>query len=87
MKYHYLKDLKKRINIKKLELKKLICLYLIVCLKISDIERYKIYINYFFKKKIILNFEKQNHCILTKNTKTVLRFTGLTRGNLKHLIN
>ena len=28
----------------------------------------------------------KNHCILTKNSKAVNRFTGLTRSNLKHLI-
>jgi hypothetical protein len=87
MKCHYLKDFKKRIFLKRIELKKLICLYLIFCNKISILEKYKLYINFFFSKKIKINFELKNHCILTKNTKTVNRFSSLTRSNLKHLIN
>lgn len=86
MKCHYFKDLKKRIFLKKIEIKKLICLYLIFCNKISILEKYKLYINFFFSKKIKINFELKNHCILTKNTKTVNRFSSLTRSNLKHLI-
>jgi len=86
MKYHYIKDLKKRIFLKRIELKKLICLYLIFCNKISILEKYKLYINFFFSKKIKINFELKNHCILTKNTRTVNRFSALTRSNLKHLI-
>jgi len=85
MKCHYFKDLKKRNSIKKIELKKLICLYLIFCNKILMLEKSKIYINLFFSKKIKINFELKNHCILTKNTRTVNRFSGLTRSNLKHL--
>lgn len=86
MKCHYFKDLKKRIFLKRIELKKLICLYLIFCNKISILEKYKLYMNFFFSKKIKINFELKNHCILTKNTKTVNRFSSLTRSNLKHLI-
>jgi hypothetical protein len=86
MKCHYFKDLKKRLFLKKKEMLKLVCIYLIFSKEISDINRYKIYMNFFFSKKLNINFELKNHCILTKNTKTVTRFTSLTRTNLKHLI-
>jgi hypothetical protein len=87
MKCHYFKDLKKRFFLKKIEIIKIVCLFLIFSQEILDIERYKIYINFFFSKKLNINFELKNHCILTKNTKAVNRFTALTRSNLKHLIN
>ena len=80
MKCHYFKDVKKRCILKKLEFVKL------VSEKISNVERYKIYINFFFSKKLNVNFELKNHCVLTKNTKAVNRFSSLTRSNLKHLI-
>jgi len=86
MKCHYFKDLKKRCFLKKLEIKKLVFLFLIFSKEISNIERYKIYINFFFSKKLNINFEFKNHCVLTKNTKAVNRFSSLTRSNLKHLI-
>ena len=86
MKSHYFKDVKKRCFLKKLEINKLICLFLIFSKEISNLERYKIYINFFFSKKLNINFELKNHCILTKNTKAVNRFSSLTRSNLKHLI-
>ena len=86
MKCHYYKDLKKRCLLKKLEIKKLIFLFLIFSNKISNIERYKIYINFFFSKKLNINFELKNHCILTKNCKVVTRFSSVTRSNLKYLI-
>lgn len=86
MKYHYFKDLKKRIFLKKKEFSKLVCIYLIFSNEISDLNRYKIYINFFFSKKLNINFERKNHCLITKNTKSVNRFTQLTRSNLKHLI-
>lgn len=87
MKYHYLKDIKKRGFLKRIEIVKLVCLFLIFSKEILDIERYKIYINFFFSKKLNINFELKNHCILTKNTKAVTRFSSLTRSNFKHLIN
>ena len=87
MKCHYFKDLKKRILLKKKEYLKIACLYLIFSKEISNLNRYKIYLNFFFSKKLNINFELKNHCILTKNTKTVNRFSGLTRTNFKHLIN
>ena len=86
MKVDYLKDKKKRFILKKIEFTKLACLFLIFSNEISNLGRYKIYINFFFSKKIHLNFELKNHCILTKNTKTVTRFSSITRSNLKHLI-
>lgn len=87
MKCHYYKDVKKRYFLKKIEIKKLICIFLIFSKELSDIERYKIYINFFFSKKLNINFELKNHCILTRNTRAINRFTSLTRSNLKHLIN
>jgi hypothetical protein len=87
MKYHYLKDIKKRFFLKKIEIIKLVCLFLIYSKEILDIDRYKIYINFFFSKKLNINFELKNHCVLTKNTKAVNRFSSLTRSNFKHLIN
>ena len=87
MKCHYFKDVKKRCILKKLEFVKLVCLFLVFSAEISNVERYKIYINFFFSKKLNINFELKNHCILTKNTKAVNRFSSLTRSNLKHLIN
>lgn len=86
MKCHYLKDVKKRVLLKRIEFTKLACLYLIFSFEILDVERYKIYINFFFSKKLNINFEVKNHCVLTKNTRAVTRFSGLTRSNLKHLI-
>lgn len=87
MKYHYFKDLKKRIILKKKEILKLVCIYLIFSKDLSNIHRYKIYINFFFSKKLNMSFELKNHCLLTKNSRAVNRFTSLTRSNLKHLIN
>jgi len=72
--------------LQKIEFFKIACLFLIFSKEISDIDRYKIYINFFFSKKKNLNFELKNHCIITKNSKTVTRFSSLTRTNLKHLI-
>ncbi len=86
MKCHYFKDIKKRCLLKRFEITKLVCLFLEFSKEISDVERYKIYINFFFSKKLNMNFELKNHCILTRNTKTVTRFSSLTRSNLKHLI-
>lgn len=86
MKHHYFKDVKKRCLLKKIEFLKLACLFLIFSKEISNIERYKIYINFFFSKKKFINFELKNHCVLTRNSKTVTRFSSLTRSNLKHLI-
>lgn len=83
MKYHYYKDLKKRIYIKRKELFKISSIFLIFSEQLSDLDRYKIYLKFFSSRK--LNFELKNHCILTKNTKTVYRFTGLTRTNMKSL--
>jgi hypothetical protein len=87
MKCHYFSDLKKRFFLKKKELLKISCVFLIFSKEISDLEKYKIYLNFFFSKKLNLNFELKNHCILTKNTRTVNRFTAITRSNVKHLIN
>ena len=86
MKCHYFKDIKKRFILKRIEYLKLACLFLIYSKELSDIDRYKIYINFFFSKKLNINFELKNHCILTRNTKTVTRFSSLARSNLKHLI-
>lgn len=72
--------------LQKIEFFKIACLFLIFSKEISDIDRYKIYINFFFSKKRNINFEIKNHCIITKNSKTVTRFSSLTRTNLKHLI-
>jgi len=87
MKCHYFKDVKKRCVLKNIEFIKLVCLFLVFSKEISDIDRYKIYINFFFSKKLNINFEVKNHCVLTRNTKTVTRFSSITRSNLKHLIN
>jgi len=87
MKCHYFKDIKKRYLLKGIEFKKLVNLFLIFSKEISNVERYQLYMYFFFSKKIHINFELKNHCILTKNTKTVTRFSSLTRSNLKHLIN
>ena len=86
MKYHYLKDLKKRFLLKKKEVLKLVCIYLIFSHEISNINRYKIYMNFFFSKKLNISFELKNHCLITKNSRSVNRFTRITRSNLKHLI-
>ncbi len=86
MKYHYLKDLKKRTLFKKKEFLKLACVYLIFSKELSNINRYKIYINFYFSKKLNINFERKNHCIMTKNSRSINRFTRLTRSNLKHII-
>ena len=86
MKCHYFKDLKKRFFLKKKEFLKLACIFLIFSKEISNLNRYKIYINFFFSKKLNINFELKNHCILTKNTRSVTRFSSLTRSNLKDLI-
>jgi hypothetical protein len=86
MKHHYFKDIKKRCALQKIEFFKIACLFLIFSKEISCIEKYKIYINFFFSKKKFINFEIKNHCILTKNSKTVTRFSSLSRTNLKHLI-
>ena len=72
--------------LQKIEFFKIACLLLIFSKEISDIDRYKIYINFFFSKKKSINFELKNHCIITRNSKTVTRFSSLTRTNLKHLI-
>ena len=72
--------------LQKIEFFKIACLFLIFSKEISDIDRYKIYINFFFSKKKNINFEVKNHCIITKNSKAVTRFSSLTRSNLKHLI-
>jgi hypothetical protein len=87
MKHHYFKDIKKRLVLHNLEFAKIACLFLIFSKEISNIERYKIYMNFFFSKKKKINFELKNHCIITKNSKAVTRFSSLTRTNLKHLIN
>ncbi len=87
MKSHYFLDLKKRIFLKKKEFLKLVCLYLIFSKEISNLNRYKLYLNFYFSKKLNINFELKNHCILTKNGQAVNRFTGLTRSNFKYLIN
>lgn len=50
MKCHYFKDVKKRCILKKLEFVKLVCLFLVFSAEISNVERYKIYINFFFQK-------------------------------------
>ena len=81
MKSHYYKDLKKRFFIKKKEILKIVCIFLIFSKEISNILKYKIFLFFFFSKKLNINFEIKNHCILTKNTKTVNRFTSLTRTN------
>jgi ribosomal protein S14 len=86
MKSHYLKDLKKRFFVKRLEYTKLVCNFLIYSNFISNLDRYKIFFNFYFSKKIKKNFELNNHCILTKNTKAVNRFSSLTRSNFKNLI-
>jgi len=86
MKSNYFLDVKKRIFLKKKEFLKLVCLYLIFSNEITNLNKYKIYLNFFFSKKLNLNFEVKNHCILTKNTKTVNRFTSLTRTNLKNIL-
>jgi hypothetical protein len=86
MKHHYFKDIKKRCMLQKIEFFKIACLFLIFSKEISDMDRYKIYINFFFSKKKFINFELNNHCILTKNSNAVTRFSSLTRTNLKHLI-
>lgn len=83
MKYHYFKDLKKRFIIKRKEILKISIKFLLVSEYLTNLDRYKIYLKFFCSKK--LNFEVKNHCILTKNTKTVYRFTGLTRTNMKSL--
>lgn len=83
MKYHYYKDLKKRIDIKRKEIVKISSIFIIYSGNINDLDRYKIYLKFYTSRK--LNFEVKNHCILTKNTKTVYRFTGLTRTNMKLL--
>lgn len=72
--------------LQKIEFFKIACLFLIFSKEISDMDRYKIYINFFFSKKKNINFEIKNHCIITRNSKTVTRFSSLTRTNLKHLI-
>lgn len=87
MKCHYFKDIKKRYILKRIEFIKLACLFLVFSAEITDLERYKIYINFFFSKKLNINFELKNHCVLTRNTKAVTRFSSLTRSNLKHLVN
>lgn len=87
MKCHYFKDIKKRNLLKRIEFFKLVNLFLIFSKEITNVERYKIYMYFFFSKKIHINFELKNHCVLTKNSKTVTRFSSLTRSNLKHLIN
>jgi len=87
MKSHYFLDLKKRLYLKKKEIIKLVYLYLIYSKEISNLNRYKLYLYFFFSRKLKKNFEITNHCILTKNNKAVNRFTGLTRSNLKYLIN
>ena len=84
MKSHYYKDLKKRLNIKKKYLIKLICFFFICNNNLIQKEYSKILLKFFFFKK--MNFELKNHCILTKNTKTVYRFSSLTRTNWKSLI-
>jgi len=86
MKSHYYKDLKKRLFLKKKEILKIVCIFLIFSKEIPNFDKYKIYLNFFFSKKLNLNFETKNHCILTKNTKTINRFTSLTRTNLKNMI-
>lgn len=86
MKCHYFKDLKKRLFLKKKEILKIVCIYLIFSKEISNLNRFKIFINFFFSKKLNINFELKNHCILTKNTKSVNRFSSLTRSNFKYLI-
>ena len=86
MKHHYFKDIKKRCVLQKIEFFKIACLFLIFSKEMSYVEKYKIYINFFFSKKKSINFELQNHCILTKNSKSITRFSSLTRTNLKHLI-
>ena len=50
MKCHYFKDIKKRCLLKRFEITKLVCLFLVFSKEISDVERYKIYINFFFQK-------------------------------------
>lgn len=86
MKSHYYKDLKKRVFIKKKELLKISCIFIIHSKEISNLLKYKIYLNFFFSKKLNLNFEFKNHCILTKDIKAVNRFTSLTRTNLKNIL-
>lgn len=85
MKYDYWNDLKKRIFFKKLEFFKLICVFLVCSNNIEDLDRYKIYINFIFNKKTYINFNLKNHCLLTRHSKVVTRFTSLTRSHLKML--
>lgn len=87
MKCYYFKDIKKRYVLKKIEFKKLVCLFLIFFKEILDFERYKIYMYFFFFKKVNINFELKNYCILIKNIKIVIRFLLLIRLNFKYLIN
>jgi len=45
MKSHYYKDLKKRLFLKKKEILKIVCIFLIFSKEIPNFDKYKIYLN------------------------------------------